>query len=116
MSGEFEGKVLAERYEVGKLIKAGAGGDFYRGRHVFMDRPLILKVLPRAAATDDAVVKRFFELTRAESHISHPAVLRMTDSGSSSDGVIYAVYESEEGELLRDLMFRNKRLAVPAAV
>ena len=115
MSGEFTGKVLAEKYEIGTLLKAGGTGDFYHGRHVFMDRPLILKVLSGGSATDDAAVKRFFELTRNESHISHPAVLRMTDSGSSPDGVIYAVYEDESGELLRDLMFRMNRLAVPVA-
>lgn len=115
MSGEYTGKVVAERYEVGQLIKAGETGDFYRGRHVFMDRPLILKVLPRGRATDDTVVKRFFELTRAESHVSHPAVPRMTDSGSTGDGVIYAVYEDESREFLRDLMFRTHRLAVPVA-
>jgi hypothetical protein len=39
MTGEFEGKDLAEKYEVGELIRRGEIGDFYRGRHMFMDRP-----------------------------------------------------------------------------
>jgi serine/threonine-protein kinase len=75
----------------------------------------VLKVMSRAAAADDEAVRRFFEVTRAESHVTHRAVLRMTDSGASPDGVIYAVYEDQSGEPLRALMTRAHRLAVPVA-
>ena len=60
MTGEFEGKDLAEKYEVGQLVRRGEIGDIYRGRHIFMDRPVTLRIVPRALAVDDNVVRRFF--------------------------------------------------------
>ena len=64
MTGEFEGKDLAEKYEVGELIRRGEIGDVYHGRHIFMDRPVTLRIVPRALAVDDHIVRRFLRRRR----------------------------------------------------
>ena len=116
MTGEFEGKDLAEKYEVGELIRRGEIGDIYRGRHLFMDRRVTLRIVPRALAVDDEIVRRFFEEAKTASRISHPNVLNVVDFGSASDGIVYAVYEGETGDTLEDVIRNSGKLDATAAI
>ncbi len=116
MTGEFEGKDLAEKYEVGELIRRGEIGDIYRGRHMFMDRPVTLRIVPRALAVDDQIVRRFFEETKTTSRIDHPNVLNVQDFGSASDGIVYAVYEGENGDTLDEVIRNSGKLDATAAI
>ncbi len=116
MTGEFEGKDLAEKYEVGELIRRGEIGDIYRGRHLFMDRPVTLRIVPRALAVDDEIVRRFFEETKTTSRIDHPNVLNVQDFGSASDGIVYAVYEGENGDTLDEVIRNSGKLDAGAAI
>ena len=116
MTGEFEGKDLAEKYEVGPLLRRGEVSDIYRGRHMFMDRPVTLSIVPRALAVDDHIVRRFFDEAKAVSRINHPNVLNLIDFGSASDGIVYAVYEGENGETLQQVIRNSGRLDASAAV
>ena len=116
MTGEFEGKDLAEKYEVGQLVRRGEIGDIYRGRHIFMDRPVTLRIVPRALALDDQIVRRFFEEAKTASKVNHTNVLNVIDFGSSSDGVVYAVYEGENGDTLARVLQESGKLAASAAL
>src|SRR5688572_9096839 len=116
MTGEFEGKDIAEKYEVGTLIRRGEIGDFYRGRHLFMDRPVTLRIVPRSLAIDDNLVRRFFDEAKTASKLSHPNVLNVTDFGSTPDGVVYTVYEGENGEPLIEVIRASGRMESTAAV
>src|SRR5687767_13683396 len=104
MTGEFEGKDLTEKYEVGQLVRRGEIADIYRGRHIFMDRPVTLRIVPRALTVDDQIVRRFFEEAKTASRMSHPNILNVTDFGSTADGTVYAVYEGESDETLLGLL------------
>ena len=46
MAEQLTGIVIAEKYRLDWLLRNGELGDFYRGRHLFMDKPVTLKVLP----------------------------------------------------------------------
>src|SRR5215207_531181 len=116
MTGEFEGKDLAEKYEVGGLIRRGEIGDIYRGRHMFMDRPVTLRIVPRALAIDDQIVRRFFDEAKSASKITHANLLNVTDFGSSADGVVYAVYEGESGVALSEVIRESGKLDVYSAL
>ena len=116
MTGEFEGIDLAEKYEVGQLVRRGEIGDIYRGRHIFMDRPVTLRIVPRALAIDDNVVRRFFDEAKVASRITHPNVLNVTDFGSAPDGIVYAVYESDGGETLSEVIRNSGKLDATAAL
>ena len=116
MTGEFKGKDLAEKYEVGELVRRGEIADMYRGRHMFMERPVTLRIVPRALAVDDQIVRRFFHEAKTGSRVSHPNVLNVIDFGSSSDGVVYAVYEGDNGETLADIIQRSGKLESNAAM
>ena len=116
MTGEFEGKDLAEKYEVGELIRRGEIGDIYRGRHLFMDRRVTLRIVPRALAVDDGIVRRFFGEAKTASQINHPNVLNVVDFGSASDGIVYAVYEGETGDTLEDVIRNSGKMDATAAI
>ena len=116
MTGEFEGKDLAEKYEVGQLIRRGEIGDFYRGRHIFMDRPVTLRIVPRALAVDDQIVRQFFEEAKTASRLTHQNILGVTDFGSASDGIVYAVYEGDSGDTLADVIRESGKLDAQAAL
>ncbi len=116
MTGEFEGKDLAEKYEVGPLIRRGEIGDIYRGRHLFMDRPVTLRIVPRSLAVDDSIVRRFFEEAKTASKLNHPNVLNVTDFGSASGGIVYAVYEGENGDTLADVIQTSGKLEAKSAL
>jgi serine/threonine protein kinase len=116
MTGEFEGKDLAEKYEVGELIRRGEIGDIYRGRHLFMDRRVTLRIVPRALAVDNDIVRRFFEEAKTASRITHPNVLNVIDFGSASDGIVYAVYEGDTGETLEEVIRNSGKLDAGAAI
>jgi serine/threonine protein kinase len=116
MAGEFEGKVIADRYEVGRLIASGPSGELYHGRHVLMDKPGIIKLLRTDAATDNRIIGRFFEQAKMAGKISHPNVLELNDFGSGTDGTPYAVYEGSAAETLKSLLQHAGRLPSASAV
>lgn len=116
MAGEFEGRVIADRYEVGKLIAGGPNGELYHGRHVLMDKPEILKLLRTDAATDNRVIGRFFEQAKTAGKISHPNILDLNDFGTDTDGTPYAVYEGAAVETLKSQLARAGRLPATTAL
>jgi cell division septation protein DedD len=103
MSDEFSGKLIADKYRVGELIREGEAGDLYHGRHEIMDRPVTLKVLPLALGIDARWQKRFIDEARAASSISDPNVLQLSDFGTDQKNVSYAVFEPTDGKTLADL-------------
>jgi hypothetical protein len=103
MSEEFSGKLIADKYRVGDLIREGEAGDLYHGRHEIMDRPVTLKVLPQAVGIDQRWQKRFIDEARAASTVSHPNVLQLNDFGTDQKNISYAVFEHTDGKTLADI-------------
>ena len=71
MIDQLEGKVVAEKYRVDSLIRETESGDLYFGRHIVMDKPVMLKILAPALAIDARFVKRFSDEARIASSIVH---------------------------------------------
>jgi serine/threonine protein kinase len=116
MAEEFEGKVIADKFVVGSLIKWAELGDIYSGRHQFMEKPVTLKILPSGLASDETIANRFFDEARAASRVSHPNILNLTDFGSSPDGTKYSVYEGLIGETLHERIKRAGQMSVDSAL
>src|SRR3954454_20600650 len=103
MSEELSGKLIADKYRVGELIREGEAGDLYHGRHEIMDRPMTLRVLPPALGIDARWQKRFIDEARAASTVSHPNVLQLNDFGTDQKNISYAVFEDTDAKTLADL-------------
>ena len=102
MSEELSGKLIADKYRVGELIREGEAGDLYHARHEVMDRPVVIKVLPQALGVDARWQKRFLDEARAGASISHPNVLQLNDFGTDQKQYCYAVFEHVDGHTLAD--------------
>ena len=107
MADEFTGKVIADKYRVDSLLRGGDLGDMYRGWHLFMDKPVTLKILPSSLAADESIRKQFSAEARNAVLMSHPNILAVSDFAASADGSVYIVFEGFEGETLTDLIARE---------
>jgi serine/threonine protein kinase len=116
MPEKLTGKIIADKYRIDSFLLDGEPGDLYRGRHLFMDKPVTLKVLPPALSIDDSIRERFASQARNIALFAHPNVLDVSDFGSASDGYVYAVFEGVHGETLKQAMAARGRFTVRDAV
>jgi eukaryotic-like serine/threonine-protein kinase len=87
------------RYEVKGPLGAGGMGEVYRAWDESLGREVAVKVLPRRAAPDPDLLRRFELEARAVGALNHPNVLAVHDVGTSG-GTPYVVSELLEGETL----------------
>ena len=113
--GEKLDLLLDQRYRIVRLLGEGGMGAVYLGEHVGLRRPVAVKLLHAQFANRDDVVKRFQREAQAAAAIRHPNIVEVFDVGVSTGGEPYLVMEYLEGEGLRELMTRNRRIDLPAA-
>ena len=116
MIDEFEGKIIAEKFRIESILRDSDLGTFYRGWNVLMDRPVTVKILAQALAVDQRFVERFLAEAKTLSHASHPNILNVTDFGTDTRGICYAVYENAAGVSLANLVEQNKTLPLTQAL
>ncbi|MBK9155490.1 MAG: protein kinase [Chloracidobacterium sp.] len=102
MSELTTGTIVADKFRIDSPIRTGELGVFYRGRHLFMDKPVTLKVLPGSLALDEIIRDRFTDEARAATALASPNILAANDFGSDKDGSFYVVYEGFDGEALKN--------------
>ena len=91
-------------YRLDKILGRGGMGTVYAGEHVYIKKPVAVKVLhPQFAKYPDAV-NRFLREARAASSINHPNIVDVTDFGVLGDGLVYFVMEYLEGKSLEDVI------------
>lgn len=116
MGEQLTGTVIAEKYRVDSLLRSGELGDFYRGRHLFMDKPVTLKVLPPALAFDDHIRDLFTAEAKSSSVLAHPNILAVRDFGANKDESYYIVFEGFDGEPLGHAISRGGQFSVDRAI
>lgn len=104
MINDVLGKLVADKYRIESLIREGDSGDLYTARHEVLNKPVTVRILPPALAIDARWVKRFVDEARTGSALSHPNILNLTDFGTDAKNISYAVFESAEGDTLREVM------------
>src|SRR5436190_20751280 len=116
MIDELEGKVIAGKYRIDSQLTDTELGPIYRGSNILMDKPVTIKVLVPALAIDKRFVDRFLADAKAVSHAGHPNILNVTDFGTDTRDINYAVYEEAPGETLAEIINRDNSLPVADAV
>ena len=116
MGEQLTGTVIAEKYRVDSLLRSGELGDLYRGRHLFMDKPVTLKVLRPALAFDEHIRDRFTAEAKSSSAISHPNILAVSDFGANKNESYYIVFEGFDGEPLSQAISRGGQFSVERAI
>lgn len=116
MIDELEGKVIAGKYRIDSQLIDTELGPVYRGSNILMDKAVTIKVLVPALAIDKRFVDRFLSDAKSVSQAGHPNILNITDFGTDTRDITYAVYEEAAGETAAELIARNNTLPVHEAV
>ena len=107
---ELEGRRLGERYRLESPIASGGMATVWRGTDEVLGRPVAVKVLHEELARDPEVMERFRMEAIAAARLSHPAVVRVFDTGVDED-ICYIVMELFEGTTLSDVIGRDGGLS-----
>jgi serine/threonine protein kinase len=101
-------RALAESYEVGELIGAGAMGAVFAARDRRHGRTVAIKVI-RPVFASSMVSTRFIREIRIAAGLHHPHILPLFDSGEA-DGLLFYVSPLVVGESLRRRIERERQL------
>src|SRR6266498_145146 len=104
----FEGqtmgpRILAGRYEVGRLLGAGEMAEVYEGHDRLLARRMAIKILLSQYAHDPAFLERFRREAQSAASLPHPNIVSVFDTGSDGD-TWFIVMELVAGNTLRDLI------------
>jgi eukaryotic-like serine/threonine-protein kinase len=100
-------------YLVGELIGRGAGGDVYRGNHLYLRRKAAIKfVQPKG----NGALDRFLAEARDMAALRHPGLVEIYDCALMTGDSAWLAMELLEGESLAERLRRDKRLTLEEIV
>ncbi|HEY3140406.1 MAG TPA: Stk1 family PASTA domain-containing Ser/Thr kinase [Acidimicrobiales bacterium] len=97
------------RYELHQRLGRGGMAEVYLARDQMLDRPVAVKVLFPALATDPGFVERFRREAQRAAGLNHPNIVGVYDWGEAN-GTYFIVMEYVEGESLAEQIHREGRL------
>ena len=107
-------QALSERYTIERELGRGGMATVYLASDGRVGRQVAIKVLhPELAAALGG--ERFHREIRIASHLTHPNILPVYDSGEA-EGTLYYVMPFVEGESLRDRLERERQLGIDDAI
>jgi eukaryotic-like serine/threonine-protein kinase len=98
------GRVLGGKYRIEGFLKRGGMGSVYRGTHIFLKKPVAIKLIRPELVTSQDIVERFLREAQAAAKISHPNIVTIHDLAQEEDGMLYIAMEIVDGESLKDLI------------
>lgn len=101
---EFSGKLVADKYLVGELIREGKASDLYFAKNEITGAKVLIDLLPKALAIDPRVSGSFIKNARRAAGVDHKNLLHITDLGTDSSGNAYVVYDEELDRTLSDVL------------
>jgi HAMP domain-containing protein/predicted Ser/Thr protein kinase len=110
------GQLLANRYEIKKVLGAGGMGMVYKATDKELGETVAIKTLrPELMDADPVALDRFRSEIRLARRISHRNVVRTHDIGEA-EGLYFITMEFVEGSSLKDLIISRGRLPAAAVV
>jgi serine/threonine-protein kinase len=112
------GQVLDGKYLLSLFLDKGAMGSVYRAKRIHIGDEVAIKVLHRKWVIDEAMLERFRREARAAAQLRHPNIVSIIDLSEArgADAPAYIVMELIEGESLRKLLRRERRIGPERAV
>ncbi len=102
---------LGDNYIVGDLIGRGGFADVYRVADLELQRDIAVKVLRSDFRPSEEMAERFKREAQAVARLRHPGIIPIYSVGKAGE-LLYFTMPLIEGETLRDLLAREKRLPV----
>lgn len=91
------------QYTLREKIGEGGMGEVYRAEHSMLKRPTAIKLLPRALADKERIV-RFEREVQMTSLLAHHNTVAIYDYGTSPDGLFYYAMEYVDGSTIEDVV------------
>ncbi len=110
------GEVIADKYEVVRLLGKGGMGVVLEARHRKLDQRVALKFLAPAELEQAGAVQRFEREARAAALLRSPHVVRTLDVDQTPDGLPFIVMEYLDGRDASSELVRRGRIPVDEAV
>lgn len=100
------GTIIADRYQVDRLIARGGMAAVYLAHHVKLHRPVALKILspPPDAEDPQSFEERFRLEAETLASLDHPNIVILHDFGETPDGRFFLAMEYVDGPRLSDLL------------
>ena len=102
-------------YRIEDEIGRGGMGVVYRATDLRLERPVALKLIAPELAADEDFRERFLRESRVAASLGHPHVLPVHAAGEE-DGQLYLAMRYVEGEDLKTLLAREKKLDAERAL
>lgn len=106
------GTVIGGIYEIDREIGSGGGGIVYLGRHLRLEKQVVLKADKRTLNTRAEALRREVDMLKGLSHTYIPQVYDFVQQ----DGVVYTVMDFIEGESLDKLLKRGELPGQPQVI
>ena len=97
-------QIIADIYEIDGKIGSGGGGIVYLGRHLRLQKPVVLKADKRTLNTKREALRREVDMLKNLSHSYIPQVYDFVQD----NGVVYTVMDYIEGESLVKVLKRGE--------
>lgn len=110
-----EFRLTLDDFQILRKIGAGGMGTVFLGRQLSVSRPVALKVMPEALASDDSFVFRFRREEEILASLDHPNIVKFLGAGQHH-GVPFMVMEFIEGSSTANLIAKRGKLAVGDAL
>jgi serine/threonine protein kinase len=110
------GTLLDGRFQIESHLASGGMGEVYRAAHVYLKRPVALKLLKRALSSDPEMWVRFEREAQLVSQLESPHIVRIFDFGKTQDGQPFLAMEFVEGTTLDNLLARDGAMRPEHAV
>jgi serine/threonine-protein kinase len=115
-SPDYEGKIIAGRYRVERLLGQGGMGSVWAGRHLTLNQLVAIKFIhPRLASSPEAL-RRFDTEAKAAARLKTRHAVAVYDHGVTADSEPYIVMEYLDGESLESAIRRRGRIPLPEVV
>src|SRR6266403_2647824 len=112
---ELVGMLLAERYEILKLLGQGGMGAVYKARDTELGRIVALKLIRADLASTPEILLRFKQELILAREVTHRNVIRIFDLGQAQ-GFKFITMEFVEGRDLKGLIHEKTKLTTDEAV
>ena len=108
------GQVVAGN-KITDKISEGPLGSLYQAGQASMKRTVALRILRRGPEMTEDILADVLERVRAAGRLCHPNIIVIHDVGQQNN-LYYISMEYVEGESVRDILLKHKRLVTPDAL
>ncbi len=110
-----EARKRIANFEVIELIGSGGMASIYKATQLSLERPVALKVMHRHLTANENFVARFEKEAKRAATLNQENIVSIIDYGSA-DGEYFIAMEYIEGQNLKQMMTRLKRLPLEVAL